>query len=278
MPDIIEKIGQSIIQHGPHNRRVYLMKLHNQDALGILPDLECLARHKKYGKILAKIPSAEKAVFKAHGYAQEAVIPKYFKNGEDAVFMCKYFSPSRKHMTEKKQIQEILYLTTQRKHRLATGNNKRSLTSYRCRPDDTGEMSRVFKTVFETYPFPIFDAEYLTEVIKKKQAQYFCIRENERIVAIAAAEIDFKHQAVEMTDFATLPEFRSQGLAGCILKDMEQSMTKQGMKTAFSIARALSFAMNVLFAQEGYSFGGTLFNNTHIAGRIESMNVWHKRL
>jgi len=62
------------------------------------------------------------------------------------------------------------------------------------------------------------------------------------------------------------------------LEEMERSMTEQGMRTAFSIARALSPAMNILFAKEGYIFGGTLVNNTQIAGHVESMNVWHKHL
>jgi len=36
--------------------------------------------------------------------------------------------------------------------------------------------------------------------------------------------------------------------------------------------------MNILLAGKGYSFDGTLVNNTNIAGQIESMNVWHKQL
>jgi hypothetical protein len=45
----------------------------------------------------------------------------------------------------------------------------------------------------------------------------------------------------------------------------------------FTIARARSTGMNVTFAKNGYSFAGTLINNTNISGRIESMNVWYKR-
>ncbi|MFH1725408.1 MAG: putative beta-lysine N-acetyltransferase, partial [Elusimicrobiota bacterium] len=45
-----------------------------------------------------------------------------------------------------------------------------------------------------------------------------------------------------------------------------------------TIARAVSFGMNIAFARVGYSFGGTLWNNTNISGNIESMNIWHKRL
>jgi hypothetical protein len=44
----------------------------------------------------------------------------------------------------------------------------------------------------------------------------------------------------------------------------------------YTIARAISVGMNITFARCGYDFGGTLVNNTQIAGRIESMNVWYK--
>ena len=147
-----------------------------------------------------------------------------------------------------------------------------------CHPEDASEMSQVFRSVFETYPFPIFDAEYLTTVMKNKQACYFCIEKDQQINAIAASEIDPDHKGVEMTDFATLPEYRGQGLAGILLENMERAMVGKGLKTAFSIARALSPAMNILFASKGYAFGGTLVNNTNISGRIESMNVWYKPL
>jgi putative beta-lysine N-acetyltransferase len=81
-----------------------------------------------------------------------------------------------------------------------------------------------------------------------------------------------------MTDFATLSGHRRQGLAGCLLKAMDAEMIQQGLKTAYSIARSLSAAMNITFAKNGYRYGGTLGNNTNIAGRIESMNIWYKHL
>jgi putative beta-lysine N-acetyltransferase len=278
MPDIIEKIGKSIIQHGPHNQRVYLMKPAKQDAHRIIADLNRLSQSNKYEKILCKIHAGDKATYEKHGYEQEAVIPGYFNDGKDAVFMSKYFILNRKRSTDQKRIREILSLAFQRKLHPETATKACSFTPHTCGQEDTHEMSLIFKAVFKTYPFPIFDADYLSQVIKKKQAQYFCIRKEERIVAIAAAEIDADNRGAEMTDFATLPEFRGQGLAKCLLAVMEQSMTKKGMKTAFSIARALSPGMNILFAINGYYFGGTLVNNTNIAGDIESMNVWYKQL
>lgn len=278
MLDVIEKIGRSIIQHGPHNRRIYLMKLHDHDVPGIISALDSLAYDNKYEKIVAKIPAKNQVVYEEQGYVQEAVIPKYFKNREHVLFMCKYFSSNREQITEEQQINKILSHAKRKGEHLGTKKYDSSLTTHACRFDDAGQMSRVFQAVFKTYPFPITDTDYLVTVMQKKKAQYFCVRDKKRIVAVSAAEMDRYNLGVEMTDFATLPEFRGQGLAGCLLEKMEHSMVGQGMRTAFSISRALSPAMNMLFAGKGYTFGGTLINNTNIAGRIESMNVWFKHL
>jgi beta-lysine N6-acetyltransferase len=276
--DIIEKIGRSIVQHGPHNQRVYLMKLHNQDVLRILPTLDRLARDNHYEKILAKIPSESKGVYENQGYVQEAHIPGYFKNSEHALFMCKYFSASRKLIANHQKIQDILSLTKKHQQHPTKKSTSPEVNIRDCRPEDAPELSRIFKAVFKTYPFPIFDTQYLARVMTNQQARYFCIEKSRKIHAIAAAELDSLHGASEMTDFATLPAYRGQGLAGSLLERMEQATTAQGMKTAFSIARALSPGMNILFAKYGYAFGGTLVNNTNISGRIESMNVWYKAL
>jgi putative beta-lysine N-acetyltransferase len=79
-----------------------------------------------------------------------------------------------------------------------------------------------------------------------------------------------------MTDFATLPEFRGHGLALHLLQLMEEVVQSRGIRSLYTIARSYSFGMNITFARNGYSFGGTLTNNTDIFGELESMNVWHK--
>jgi putative beta-lysine N-acetyltransferase len=79
-----------------------------------------------------------------------------------------------------------------------------------------------------------------------------------------------------MTDFATLPPHRKQGLARALLAHMDRCAADAGVRVSFTIARALSFGMNITFRRRGYRFGGTLINNTQIAGSLESMNVWYR--
>ena len=146
-----------------------------------------------------------------------------------------------------------------------------------CRPSDAEALSRIYRQVFKTYPFPIHQPVYLKRMMREG-VRYFVVRAEGRIAAAAAAETEHHAQYAEMTDFATLPQHRSQGLAGILLRHMEKSVRPLGVKTAFTIARAASPGMNAVFRRNGYRYAGLLRNNTQIAGRLESMTVWYKPL
>jgi putative beta-lysine N-acetyltransferase len=81
-----------------------------------------------------------------------------------------------------------------------------------------------------------------------------------------------------MTDFATSAGHRGRGLGHALLGMLEEEASSRGLRTAYTIARASSVGMNIVFARRGYDFGGLLVNNTGICGAIESMNVWHRRI
>ncbi len=107
---------------------------------------------------------------------------------------------------------------------------------------------------------------------------YFGAEFDHQLAALASSEMDAENQNVEMTDFATLPPYRGGSLSVVLLEKMESVVQNQSMKTAYTIARAVSVGMNITFARAGYIFSGTLVNNTNISGKVESMNVWYKAL
>jgi len=98
------------------------------------------------------------------------------------------------------------------------------------------------------------------------------------LAALSSAETDPVRGMVEMTDFATHPEFRGMGFGVFLLQQMETAMRRRGFIAAYTIARAISPGMNIVFAKQGYLYGGSLINNTNICGRLESMNIWYKPL
>ena len=142
---------------------------------------------------------------------------------------------------------------------------------------DAAAVAGVYRLVFETYPFPIHQASYIAQTMEANIA-YFGVFEKERLIAVSSAEMDSDSRNVEMTDFATLPECRGKSLATVLLHEMEKEMAARCFVTAYTIARALSYGMNITFGRCGYRFAGTLFKNTNISGGLESMNVWFKRL
>jgi len=91
MNDVITRIGNSILQHGRHNDRIYLMKLSKGDFPSIIGRLDKLAKKEGYSKIFAQVPEYAKDKFKKNGFIVEASIPRFFNGHEDVYFLGKYF-------------------------------------------------------------------------------------------------------------------------------------------------------------------------------------------
>lgn len=284
--DVIEKVGNSLIQHGKLNDRVYLMKLSKEDFPAILGKLEDLVLTHKYTKVFAKVPDWTEAEFIANGYKKEAFIPRFYNGSEDVYFLGKYFSQERMEPVNSQKLKEVLTvakekgLTSEKSERGETDKKlelKKEFQFKVAEPSDVFKMAEVYAKVFKTYPFPIDDPKYILKTMQENVI-YFSIWQENELVALASSEMDIKADNVEMTDFATSPEYTGRGFAKYLLQEMEGEMKKRGIKTAYTIARALSFGMNITFATLGYQYSGTLINNTNIAGDLESMNIWYKFL
>jgi len=275
--DIIEKIKGSVIQHGPHNNRIYLMRLNTADTQGLISTLDDMALKNGYGKIFAKISAPAWNAFKSADYIKEAVVPGFFTGKTDGLFISKYFTAERKRA---QNIQKLLRFFKQAGEGSANNIHRAGRVTQdvvSCKPSDAAEMSVIYQQVFKSYPFPIEKPIYLKRMMKEG-VLYFCIRIEGRIAAIAAAEIDLVSKNAEMTDFATLPKWRGMGFAGMLLSHMDQKTRKLGIKTAYTIARAASKGMNSAFKNSGYNYAGLLKNNSQICGSIQSMMVWYKHL
>lgn len=274
--DIIENMNGAKIQHGPLNQRIYLMKIGDADLQTLLPNLDMLANEREYSKIFAKVPESAYEVFGKRDYVKEAFVPGFYNGNENALFLGKYFNAQRQIETDKDKYDQVEKITAEK----ASGKKPKKEEDFNirvCVPKDAEEMAELYKSVFPSYPFPIYDPQYLRDVMDS-HVVFFCVENRGRIVALSSSEIDRESQNSEMTDFATLPNERGNNYAEFLLDFMEKEIRRRGIKTAYTIARAISPGINITFARAGYKFGGRLVNNTNISGRIESMNVWHKSL
>ncbi len=275
--DTLERFGNSLVQHGPLNKRAYLMHLDPQDEPHIVSRLESLARQRGYTKIFAKVPEAMAPRFTRAGFNTEAFVPGMFKGREAGVFLGRYFADWRKRPDNPQALSDVLETALAKAATTCRPNLPPGAAIARMKPEQAEDMAQVYAAVFDSYPFPIFDPDYLRQAMSK-DVRYYGVMLHDRPVALASAEMDRSLAAAEMTDFATLPKYRGRKLAGALLEYMGREMRKAGLHSLYTIARAASYGMNITFARAGYAFGGTLPNNTYIAGGLESMHVWHLSL
>ena len=279
MFDSTEKIGESLIQYGKQNDRIYLIKLSENDYPEIIDKIENLAKENKFSKIFAKIPASKLAAFQKYDYLKEAFIPGFYNGKTDAVFLAKFLTKKRKSVTDeiKEQIAKNIEIAESKKRKPIIVKHNKDFEYRPLTKKDVSQLTDLYKKVFDSYPFPIFKDKYIEKTMDENII-YFGIFLKGKLIAASSAETDIKSKNVEMTDFATLPEFRGNSLALILLKEMEAEMTKQKFKTAYTIARSISKGMNITFSKSGYNFTGTLINNTNISGNIECMNIWYKPL
>ncbi len=272
--DKTTKLTNSLIQHGNYNDRVYLMKLSDHDnKQHTIEQVINLAYQNNYGKVFAKVNAKDSKLLKKYKFECEAKIPGFFDGNEDSEFHSLFICEDRKQVNHK-VIKENLDIANKKKNRLSTYSD---FDVVELKKDSAQNITEVYSKVFKTYPFPIFEKKFIVDSLES-HVRIFGVIENNRIIALASCEIDYESKNVEMTDFATLPDQRGKGIAQALLCHMEDEMKNAGIKTAYTIARALSAGMNITFSKCGYSYGGTLKKNTNISGGIESMNVWYKNL
>ena len=278
MYDKLETEGNTKFQHGKFNNRIYVMRLARDDVADTISKFNELANKRDYTKIFAKIRAELLPHFLSDGFVVEAFIPKLFKNKTDGLLVSKFLDKKRElvprdelyafydllHSTEKSK--KLKY-----KHSLKYIINRLGIKNIK-------SITAIFKQVFETYPFPIHEAEYILETMKKGSTQYYGVWDGKKLIGVSTAEIDLNNKNAELTDFAVLPEYRGQNLAFRLLMNMEREMKFANIKTCYTIARLNEPGMNKTFLKSGYKYSGTLINNTNIAGNIESMNIFYKHL
>lgn len=275
--DVIETYRHSLIHHGPQNKRIYVMHLDSQDMPTIIDELEQLATTNDYTKIIYKVPKPFKEDFSKRGYKQEGYIPKYFSALEACCYMCRYVDTRRKKVKDIHQITDVLKKSLHQSSLNTPLKLQSPFTIKILAASHTSAMAELYRQVFRSYPFPIFDEAYLEETILKNII-YFGIYNENQLVGVASCETDLSTRTSEMTDFAILPDYRGHHFALHLLQEMEIHMKMLGVQTVYTIARANSYGMNITFTKQGYCYGGLLRNNTHIGGQLESMNIWYKMI
>lgn len=238
--------------------------------------IEFATKHQA-GKIICSCKIEDMEVLAAAGFIFEGKIDGFFK-GENAFFMSCFIDSERKRGTGYEEKNELITKCLKVK---GTYREEECGCPYYIRTageNDIKQMVRLFSEVFETYPTPVFDEDYLLETIRNGKILYKVALHEGRIVGMASADMDRENLNAEITDCAVYPEFRGKGILANIIHLLEKDMKEMGFMTLYSLSRAVNPGVNFVLSKHDYKFKGRLVKNCNICGTFEDMNIWVKSL
>jgi len=265
----------------PYNRRitVYEFNLSLDNAAGeMVKALVKKASENALDKIWLKSETRYMNAFLMAGMKLEASIPGYYKGKEKALVFALYLSKQRQTPSNAGGKVLVDKLISSGKNKTVKHELPEGITIKWGRKKDCRALANLYSKVFTNYPFPVFDPDYLKSTMEQNSTYYITAWHNKELIAASSAEINRIQQNAEMTDFATLPNWRGQGLAGFLLKQMENRLMEERFRSLYTIARSSSIGMNSVFANAGYGYYGVLIKNCNIGTGFEDMNVWAKLL
>ena len=83
MTDHLELFGESLIQHGKNNNRVYLMKVSLNDCQKLIDYAIKLSETNGYSKIFAKVKKSCSPLFLKNGFTEEAKVTYDLEDSEN---------------------------------------------------------------------------------------------------------------------------------------------------------------------------------------------------
>ncbi len=144
-------------------------------------------------------------------------------------------------------------------------------------PQDAEKIARLIDITFHDYPTPSHDPKYIRSQIESGVPFRYVIDDN-RIVACASADLVPDALTAELTDCATLPEYRKKGYMIRLLADLMWDLEQRKYCSAFTYSRARVPGINVLFKKLGFKFCGCVHQSCRIGEGLEDMNMWIRRL
>jgi len=233
------------------------------------------AKQNDLGKIVANCRREDQAFFEGCGFVAEGMIEGFFA-GEDAVCIS-YFEDQQRRNAPCKLKEDLIIEYCINHPASFAGAKERDFLTRRAVPKDIPQMITLFKTVFETYPVPICNADYL-KAMMGDQMIFMVAETNGKIVSIASADLDQKNKNAEITDCVTDPEYRGKNMLSQLIEKLEQELKQMRFLTAYSLSRAQNVGINKALSNLGYRYQGRRINNCHICGDFEDMNIWVKSL
>lgn len=267
------KSGSARIKFDEFNQRVKILSFKG-DLGDLINELTFYSSKGMIGKIFSIVPKEGIDVYKEQGFIIEAKIDQ-FLNGQPAYFLSKFLVPERKMSMRLPEEEEVLIRSREYISEDYINPTYEQYTIRDVRKEDADELAQLYDGVFETYPSPMNNSNYIQFAMEHNVFFKVAVYEN-KIVSAASADMDPINLNAEMTDCATSKSHRGHGLVGRLIFELEKDLKSKKYKVLYSTARAISTGMNIVFAKHDYVYGGRLINHCHICGQFENMNIWCK--
>lgn len=258
------------------NQRIRVLDYRAAALEPMILQLRAIAEANGFDKIIVMASANDWLAFLRHGYVLEAVI-RYFHQGADAYVVSKFRSQARlassSLMSEILLIEEIMASPP----KSDAGVLPKDCSLRLARRDDIPRLLELYRGIFVSYPSPLVHEAYLRAIFASESLFAICVRGSD-LVAAASAEFHPRARAAELTDCATIPEFRGRGIMSALVRFLENELVRREYLSAYTMARARSVGMNRVFYSLGYEFMGRLVNNCDIQGAFEDMNIWVRSL
>lgn len=272
---VLEKDFHMTVCVDPPNKRLRVDE-YLGNPVSMMARINELAKEHGMTKAIVKAKRNDVELLLSRGYIIEAIIKQYY-SGDDAYCMSLFYDIERRTCEEWMNEDNILNNVLKLPDSSGFKKLEEGFDIHLGSKEDAEQLAELYGSVFETYPTPMNQPDYINKVMDEGTI-FYIIKKDGLIVSSASAEINAKYHNAEITDCATLPSFRKHGLMKILIKALEMELRNKHIFCSYSLARSLSFGMNASFQQLGYTYTGRLIKNCDIFGKFEDMSVWVKDL
>lgn len=258
----------------PVSERLTIKGATYSTAASFVVDVLRAARSHEMGKVLLYATAEQWKELLANGFVLEGILDGYYQ-GRDAYLMGYLLHQERRACGDLDREQGVVESALSAAEEAAPALPE----PYRvveCGPEMAPALSEVYRTVFTSFPSPLQEPAFVERLIRSGDGFFRAVMDGDRIASVAAAELEREYGAAEVTNCATLPAHRGEGLMQTLIQAVEEELARTELGCWFSVARASSFGMNRALRKAGYQFRGRLRGNSHIMGGYEDMHLWVK--
>lgn len=269
------KIDRTKIYIDHVNKRVKIIDFNNISVQNLKRIIHFSSK-QHLGKIICNCDIESFEIFVHAGFELEGKIDGYFK-GKDAFCMSYFISSDRKICSNFSKKELLVKQCLDVQNTFIHHDNSSKYCIRNAIKSDIEDMIKLFSTVFSKYPSPIYDKEYLKQTMNEKVLYKVAVH-NGKIIGVASADMDKENLNAEITDCATYPDYRGNGILSNIIYSLESNLKHMGFISLYSLSRAINPGINIVLSKHNYKFTGRLINNCNICGIFEDMNIWVKNI